>query len=134
MQAKGIRRNTGSPSGGRGTDQLNARERQVRPYGVAERLVLLMKPGNAGGGKGPQLKADAISNKDKGIGDEPGNPISNSQTLWTASHAASARESFPRAGCGKSACPVRRAGTGNRVRPNRTEAMPRKRYQKPPGD
>ena len=30
--------------------------------------------------------------------------------------------SFPRAGCGKSACPVRRAGRGNRTRSNRTEA------------
>ena len=29
--------------------------------------------------------------------------------------------SFPRAGCGKSACPVRRAGRGNSTKPNRTE-------------
>ena len=42
--------------------------------------------------------------------------------------------SFPRAGCGKSACPVRRAGTGNRVKPNRTEATGRKPCQPPPGD
>src|SRR5215467_13277196 len=31
------------------------------------------------------------------------------------------RASFPRAGCGKSACPVRRAGRGNSTKPNRTE-------------
>ena len=48
-------------------DQLAARERQAGPCGVAERLVLPMKPGNAGGGKEPQLKTDARS--DKGHGD-----------------------------------------------------------------
>jgi hypothetical protein len=44
-------------------DQLVTRERQTGPYGVAERLVLPMKPGNAGGGKGPQLKGNATSDK-----------------------------------------------------------------------
>ena len=44
-------------------DQLAARERQAGPYGVAERLVVPMKPGNAGGGKGPQLKTNARSDK-----------------------------------------------------------------------
>ena len=38
------------------TDQPATRERQAGPYGVAERLVVPLKPGNAGGGKGPQLK------------------------------------------------------------------------------
>jgi len=33
--------------------QLATRESQARPFGVAERLVLPMKPGNAGGGKEP---------------------------------------------------------------------------------
>jgi hypothetical protein len=33
-----------------------------------------MKPGNAGGGKGPQLKGDATSDEGLGIGDEPNNP------------------------------------------------------------
>jgi hypothetical protein len=46
-------RNTGSPSGDRGMDQLATRERQAGPYGMAERLVVPMKPGNSGGGKGP---------------------------------------------------------------------------------
>jgi hypothetical protein len=44
MQAKGIRRNTGSPSGDRGVDQLAARERKAGLTGMAERLVVLMKP------------------------------------------------------------------------------------------
>jgi hypothetical protein len=33
---------------------------------MAERLVVLMKPDNSGGGKGLQLKADARSNDGKG--------------------------------------------------------------------
>ena len=54
---------TGSPSGDHGVDQPAARERQAGPYGVAERPGRPMKPGNAGGGKGPQLKTNATSNK-----------------------------------------------------------------------
>jgi hypothetical protein len=44
-------------------DQLATREREAGPYGATERSVLPMKPGNSGGGKGPQLKTDARSNK-----------------------------------------------------------------------
>ena len=73
MQAKGTMRNTGSPSGDCSTDQRTARERQAGPSGMAERLVVLMKPGNSGGGKGPQLKADARSDDGREIGDEPDN-------------------------------------------------------------
>ena len=47
-------------------DQLAARERQARPCGVAERSVLPVKPGNSGGGKGPQLKTDARSHEGHG--------------------------------------------------------------------
>jgi hypothetical protein len=43
-----------------------ARDR-AGPCGVAERSVVPMKPGNVGGGKGPQLKTDATS--DEGHGD-----------------------------------------------------------------
>ena len=63
MQAMGTRRNTGSPSGDRGMDQLATRERQAGPSGMAERLVVPTKPGNSGGGKGPQLKGNARSDK-----------------------------------------------------------------------
>jgi hypothetical protein len=66
MQAKGTIRNTGSPSGDRGVDQLATRERKAGLTGMAERLVVLKKPGNSGGGKGPQLKADARSDDRKG--------------------------------------------------------------------
>jgi hypothetical protein len=63
MQAKGTRRNTGSPSGDRSRDQLATRERQAGPTGVAERFVVPVKPGNSGGGKGPQLKGNARSDE-----------------------------------------------------------------------
>ena len=53
MQAKGTRRNTGSPSGDRSMDQLAARERPAGPTGMAERLAVPMKPGNPGGGEEP---------------------------------------------------------------------------------
>src|ERR1700704_6284020 len=40
-------------------DQPDAREGQAGRVGVAERPVIPMKPGNAGGGKEPQFKTDA---------------------------------------------------------------------------
>ena len=40
-------------------DQPDAREGQAGHCGVAERLVVPLKPGSAGGGKGPQFKTDA---------------------------------------------------------------------------
>ncbi len=44
-------------------DQLATRERKAGPTGMAERLAVPMKPGNSGGGKEPQLKGNARSNK-----------------------------------------------------------------------
>jgi hypothetical protein len=63
MQTKGTRRNTGSPSGDRSQGQPATRKRQAGPSGVTERPVVPRKPGNAGGGKGPQLKGDARSDE-----------------------------------------------------------------------
>jgi hypothetical protein len=63
---KGTISNTGSPSGDRSRDQLATRERPAGPSGMAERPVVPKKPGNSGGGKGPQLKADAKSDDGKG--------------------------------------------------------------------
>jgi hypothetical protein len=48
-------------------DQPNAREGKVGRNGVAERFAEPLKPGNAGGGKGPQFKIDAASGE--GFGD-----------------------------------------------------------------
>src|ERR1017187_7873560 len=75
MYAEETRRNTGNPSGDRGRDQLATRERQAGPCGVAERFVVPRKPGNSGGGKGPQLKTDARSERRTwGIDDESSHP------------------------------------------------------------
>ena len=42
-----------------GDDQPDAREGQAGRPGVAERFVVPLRPGNAGGGKGPQFKTGA---------------------------------------------------------------------------
>jgi hypothetical protein len=47
-------------------DQPDAREGQAGRTGVAERLVVPLKPGNAGGGKGPQFKTDARRGEGRG--------------------------------------------------------------------
>ena len=52
---------------GRG-DQREAGDGQRRRVGMAERLVVPMKPGNAGGGKEPQFKTDATSGEVQEIG------------------------------------------------------------------
>src|SRR5262249_55202535 len=63
-------RNTGNPSGGCVT-QPDAREGQAGPPGVAERPVVPPKPGNAGGGKGPQFQVNGRSGDSREIGLEP---------------------------------------------------------------
>ena len=40
-------------------EQSDAGDGQAERPGVTERLVVLLKPGNAGGGKGPQFKTNA---------------------------------------------------------------------------
>ncbi len=55
-----------TPNGDRSRDQLATRERQAGLSGVTERPVVLKRPGNSGGGKGPQLKTDARSNEGHG--------------------------------------------------------------------
>jgi len=109
MSAQETIHNTGSPSGDRSADQLAARERKAGPTGMAEGLVVLTKPDNAGGGKGPQLKADARSDDGREIGDEPDNSqaVSKSRRRRHMQWLRRLRESSPRAGCGKSARPVR---------------------------
>src|SRR5580700_1056729 len=71
---RGVAAITGSPGGDRLGDQLAPRERQAGPLWVTERSVRAMKPGNAGRAKGPQLKGNARSDGDGGIGDESINP------------------------------------------------------------
>src|SRR5437660_4267236 len=63
---QGKRTKHGKPQSVVSDDQPEAREGQAGRLGVAERFVAPLKPGNAGGGKGPQFKTDAIR------GDGPG--------------------------------------------------------------
>ncbi len=81
---------------GRG-DQLEAGDGQRGRYGVAERLVLLVKPGNAGGGKGPQFKAGAESGKAWEIGATLANSGSVRE-LRKVSHAKAKEEPGLRSG------------------------------------
>lgn len=48
--------------------QPAACESAAWPYGMGERFVVPMKPGNAGGGKEPQLEANATSKAGREIG------------------------------------------------------------------
>ena len=65
MQARGDFTQPGKPqvAGATAGSQPDAREGQTGPLGVTERLVVPMKPGNAGRGKGPWLKANATSDE-----------------------------------------------------------------------
>src|ERR1700680_1456445 len=63
---QGKRTQHGKPQGVVRDDQPNAREGQAGRPGVAERFVVPMKPGNAGGGKGPQFKTNAIRSEGPG--------------------------------------------------------------------
>src|SRR5207302_787124 len=60
-------------------DQPDAREGQAGRIGVAERPIVPMKPGNAGGGKGPWFKTNAASSEGPEIG-EPSNSATCSET------------------------------------------------------
>src|SRR5450631_1276240 len=64
---QGKRTQHGKPQSVVSDDQPNAREGQVGRPGVAERFAVPLKPGNAGGGKGPQFKTAATSGE--GFGD-----------------------------------------------------------------
>jgi len=59
----------GKPCVADGTNvQPEAREGQAGRHGVAERLVLPQKPGNAGRGKGPQFKTSVRRSEEREIG------------------------------------------------------------------
>src|SRR2546429_9892438 len=64
---QGKRTQHGKPQGVVSDDQPDAREGQAGRPGVAERFAVPLKPGNAGGGKGPQFKTNATSGE--GFGD-----------------------------------------------------------------
>src|SRR5271165_1527167 len=66
-RTQGKRTQHGKPHGVVRDDQPDAREGWAGRRGVAERFVVPLKPGNAGGGKGPQFKTDA--RRSEGPGD-----------------------------------------------------------------
>jgi hypothetical protein len=70
---------------GRG-DQPEAGDGQRGRYGVAERPVLLKRPGNAGGGKGPWFKTGAESGEAREIGVTLANSV-NVRELRKVPHA-----------------------------------------------
>src|SRR5258708_37875969 len=55
-----------APRRGQSDDQPEAREGQAGRFGVAEGFVVPLKLGNAGGGKEPQFKTDAIRGEGPG--------------------------------------------------------------------
>src|SRR6266480_475365 len=94
-----------APKRGQIDDQPEAREGQAGRSGVAERFVVPLKPGNAGGGKGPQFKTDAI--RGEGPGDWATYQLREcSETAEGVARESKGVKSCPRAGCGRSACPV----------------------------
>ena len=76
----------GKPQGVVSDDQPEAREGQAGRPGVAERFVVPRKPGNTGGGKGPQFKTDAIRGEGPRRLGNLSTPI-NVQKLQKALHA-----------------------------------------------
>jgi len=67
MHVQGDSTQHGKPDTVRVRDpQLDSREGQARLCRVAERPVLPLKPGNAGGGKGPWFKVSARSSESEG--------------------------------------------------------------------
>src|ERR1700693_63196 len=76
---QGKRTQHGKPRRVTRDDQPDAREGQAGRAGVAERLVVPLKPGNAGGGKGPQFKTNATSGEGPEIG-QPNNSENCSKT------------------------------------------------------
>ena len=71
-RTQGKRTQHGKPLGVVGDDQLVAGDGQTRRPGVAERFVLPLKLGNAGGGKGPQFETGVESSEGREIG-QPSN-------------------------------------------------------------
>jgi hypothetical protein len=80
-----------APRRGQSNDQLEAREGQAGRFGVAERFVVPLKSGNAGGGKGPQFKTDAIRGEGPGRLGNLSTPA-RVRDPQMASHATTRRE------------------------------------------
>ncbi len=65
---QGKRTQHGKPHGVLSDEQPDTRERWSGRHEVAERSAVPLKPGNSGGGKGPQFKTNARSSEGVEIG------------------------------------------------------------------
>src|SRR5450755_3518807 len=99
--------NTGNPMWREARSQPDAREGQAGPRRVADRLVVPRKPGNSGGGKGPEFKKDGCRGNGQGEWRKPVTSQSNGPDPKASSHLVQAMKCrshvlpCPRAGCGK---------------------------------
>jgi hypothetical protein len=99
--------------------QPDAREGQAGPAGMADGFVVPVRPGNAGGGKGPEFEEGVRRGMRAGrVAMSLLPPINGSGTPGGVPRpvASPTRKGVlprPRAVCGKSARTVRRAGCGN---------------------
>src|SRR5229473_6235842 len=114
-RTQGKRAQHGKPQSAVRDDQPEAREGQAGRSGVAERLVVPLKPGNAGGGKGPQFKTNAASSEGPEIG-KPSNSKKCSETADSVTRESEGRSRLsllrpvrqdqPRRYSGACLCPV----------------------------
>src|SRR5215467_4084065 len=85
---QGKRAQHGRPQGVVSDDQPDAREGQAGRPGETERFAVPRKPGNAGGGKGPQFKTNAT--RSEGPGDWATYQLRGIAGILAMSHAAQA--------------------------------------------
>jgi hypothetical protein len=101
---QGKRTKHGKPQGVVSDDQPEAREGQAGRPGVAERFVVPRKPVTPVEGRDLSSRQTQYVVKDLEIG----KPINSNKCSEAADGVArESVKSCPRAGCGKSACPVR---------------------------
>src|SRR3954452_1538919 len=81
MSTQGKLLQHGKPQRREARSQPDSREGQAGPPGVADRLVVPGKPGNSGGGKGPEFKEAARRGKGQGEWCKPINlPLKRSRS------------------------------------------------------
>ena len=90
-RTQGKRAQHGKPLGVVGDDQPDSGDGQAGRSGVTERSVVPVRPGNAGGGKGPQFRTNAASGEGRRRLGNLATPISV-QKLQMALHAKAKSE------------------------------------------
>ena len=97
--------------------QPDAREGQAGPVRVTERPIVLSKPGNSGGGKGPQFKANARSNRQPGDWYEPNTSIEGWEVADGVAHQSEELAGLPVLRPVRQGVPPRRPGVCLRPQP-----------------